>query len=256
MVLLRQPIAVQLIAALLVTGACGAWAQSGGDLDGMVRQAEQLRDQGRYAEAIPIAEQALELAGRMHGKKNPKTGEAVLDLGWLYDAQGRALGQKGHLAQAEEMFTKALALYEAADNKEGEAAAHNGLGFVYAKRADLARAGESYAKALKLHEEAGNKRGAFADYSQLGHVCRMRGDLTCTEDKWRKAEVLAGELGDNESIALSSSNLGILYYKKRDKLQACVYWRKSRRLWRQAGNWKAVAGNEEAMRAASCLFTP
>ena len=62
--------AFRLACMALVVGAMlipRTWAQSSDDLEGLDRQIFQHYQAGRYAAAIPLAEQAVALAERLHG---------------------------------------------------------------------------------------------------------------------------------------------------------------------------------------------
>lgn len=64
-------------------------AQSAGEIDALNQQVEQLIFQGRFAEAAPIAEQALEAGKRSLGEKNVITLASLTYVGAIYRALGR-----------------------------------------------------------------------------------------------------------------------------------------------------------------------
>jgi len=65
----------------------------------------QLYQQGRYAEATKVAQQALKVAEKTFGPEHPKVATSLKDLGILYDSQGK-------YAEAEPLYKRALAIRE------------------------------------------------------------------------------------------------------------------------------------------------
>ena len=49
----------------------------------------QLFHQGKYAEAIPLAEQVIAILRRVQGSNSPELATALNNLAGLYDSQGR-----------------------------------------------------------------------------------------------------------------------------------------------------------------------
>src|ERR1700689_3024551 len=70
-------------------------------------QAAQLQGQGKYAEAAPIAEQAVQVAEATFGPAHPITSAALSRLGTIYMDMGR-------YADAEGIFRRALNINEKA----------------------------------------------------------------------------------------------------------------------------------------------
>ena len=61
----------------------------------------QLIEHGRYQEAIPIAERAVEVAKRVRGPEHPETADALNNLGLVFEKIGDS-------AKAEPLFQEAL----------------------------------------------------------------------------------------------------------------------------------------------------
>ncbi len=64
---------------------------------------KNLYAQGRYNEALPIAETVLRLGEQKFGPDHPTTAALLNDVGTLYKAQGR-------YAEAESLYRRALAI--------------------------------------------------------------------------------------------------------------------------------------------------
>jgi len=70
-------------------------------------QVVQLYVQGKYAEAIPLAQVCLQVAEATFGDDHPNVAVSLSNLAELYDGQGR-------YSEAEPLHRRALAIYEKA----------------------------------------------------------------------------------------------------------------------------------------------
>jgi tetratricopeptide (TPR) repeat protein len=68
--------------------ACPASSTEDDDPNSLNQQVNQLIEQGKYQEAIPIAERAVEAARRTGGPKHPETADALNNLGFLFEKIG------------------------------------------------------------------------------------------------------------------------------------------------------------------------
>jgi len=82
-------------------------AQGTDDLAPLREQVRQLRGQGKYTEAIPIAERYVALARNKHGENHAVFALAISWLASVYKDQGR-------YAEAEPLYKRALAIDEMA----------------------------------------------------------------------------------------------------------------------------------------------
>jgi tetratricopeptide (TPR) repeat protein len=73
----------------------------GDDPNALNQEVNQLIEQGKYQEAIPIAERAVELAKRVRGLEHPDTALSLNNLAELYQAMGE-------YAKAEPLYQEAL----------------------------------------------------------------------------------------------------------------------------------------------------
>ena len=99
---------VQVLVGLLAgAGLVTVRAQEPDDLTALSTEVIQLYNQGKHAEAIGIAERALDLAERLYGADHLDVGQSLNNLAFLYDALGR-------YAEAEPLYQRALAIAERA----------------------------------------------------------------------------------------------------------------------------------------------
>jgi tetratricopeptide (TPR) repeat protein len=68
--------------------ACPASSAEDDDPNALNRQVKQLIEEGRYPEAIPLAEKAVELAKWVYGPEHPYTATSLNNLGELRQAMG------------------------------------------------------------------------------------------------------------------------------------------------------------------------
>jgi tetratricopeptide (TPR) repeat protein len=85
-------------------------------------QAVELYQQGKYNEAIPLAEQALAIRKKQLGDNHPDTATSLNNLAGLYRSQGR-------YAEAEPLYQEALAIIkqQLGDNHPATASSLNNL---------------------------------------------------------------------------------------------------------------------------------
>ena len=141
----NKKLAAAAILAALIGGAGGmspSFAQQGGSQAQLEREATKLyerawklHDQGKYAEAIPMAERALAIRERVHNKDHPDTLVSVNSLGVLYANEGR-------YGEAEPLFKRALEARERTLGKDhpDTLTSVNNLGVLYV---DQGRYGEA-----------------------------------------------------------------------------------------------------------------
>src|SRR5262245_47519453 len=144
------------LAALAVTWAvCGivlasaAQAQGQDHLVRLRAGVSRLVEQGKFAQALPIAQQYVELARQKHGEGHPEFGGAVAFLGAVYFAQGR-------FAEAEPLVKRSLAIFETTFGREhlNVAAALNSLASLYWAQGRYAEAEPIALRSLAIHEKA------------------------------------------------------------------------------------------------------
>ena len=67
---------------------CQASLAEDDDPKALNQQVNQLLEQGKYQDAIPIAERAVEVAKRVRGPEDPETADALNNLGVLFQKIG------------------------------------------------------------------------------------------------------------------------------------------------------------------------
>ena len=112
------------------------------------QQAIELGQQRRYKEAIPYAEQALEIRKKVLGEENRYTAGSYHNLGWLYYLLG-------NYREAEPLYLKALEIKKKVIGEEfsDTAVTYHDLAVLYRALGNYAKAEPLYLKALEIRKK-------------------------------------------------------------------------------------------------------
>jgi tetratricopeptide (TPR) repeat protein len=139
-----RALALLLVSDLFFGGCPTSFGQSD-DPSVPNQQAINLYKEGKYQEAIPIAEKVLDLDKKILGPENPLTVIAIGNLAILYNSIG-------DYAKAEPFYLQVLLIREkllGPDNPD-TAAAMNNLALVYDEMGDYSKAEPLYQQALEV----------------------------------------------------------------------------------------------------------
>src|SRR5271166_1153867 len=148
----KSPRAWTSLGQLMVFAAIGLWilacpASLAEDDDPKIlnQQVDQLIQQGKYREAIPIAERAVEVAKRTRGQEDPETADALSNLGLLFQIMG-------DYVKAEPLHQEALRIRQKVLGPEHPDTAQslNSLGELYVAMHEYAKAESLYQDALRI----------------------------------------------------------------------------------------------------------
>jgi CHAT domain-containing protein len=167
-----------LLAVSLASAQEARWAQ-------LSQEAEQLHKQGKAAQAIPVAQQALQVAAATFGPSDRRVGFSLDALGLLYK-------DVDDLAEADSCFRRALAVLKAADgpNSKDAGTVLLNLADLYADHGRWGEAESDFREALTIAVQAyGQNDPHVAD------VLRDGGSLLIDEGKLMDAaRVLRGAI--------------------------------------------------------------
>src|SRR5271165_1561390 len=127
---------------------CPASLAENDDPKGLNQQVEQLIAQGKYQEAIPIAERAVEMAKGTRGPEDPKTAEALNNLGLVFK-------KIGDYAKAEPLYQEALRIRQKILGSEhlDTATSLNNLGLLYKDMREYAKAEPVLQEAVRIWQK-------------------------------------------------------------------------------------------------------
>ena len=102
-----RPLAVLLVGFLLAVADValgqGSSIRDTLDAEALNQQVIQLYDQGRYSDAIPLAQRVLAIREKSLGPDDPDVARALYNLAVLYDEQGRP-------TDAEPLYKRSVAI--------------------------------------------------------------------------------------------------------------------------------------------------
>jgi tetratricopeptide (TPR) repeat protein len=132
---------LQCICCMAASGQEAEWKE-------LTEQVEDLYQQGRYGEAIPIAEEAVRVAKTTFGNEDPNLAISLNDLAELYEAQGP-------YEKAEPLFEQALAIREkkSGPNDPDVAQTLNDLAVLYDREGRYLEAEQFLQKALTIRQK-------------------------------------------------------------------------------------------------------
>src|SRR5215472_8560592 len=204
-----QDVGVVLLFAL---GACAALTQ-----EGSIQKADELNQkvltlyyQGRYSEAIPLAQRALAIREKVLGPEHPDTATSLNNLAELYK-------ETGAYAQAEPLLKRALAINEKALGPEHPTTAVwlNNLAALYRATGAYAQAEPLYQRALAIKEKVlGPDHPSTATaLNNLAELYEETGAYTQAEPLFQRAlAIYEKKLGPEHPLtATALNNLALLY---------------------------------------------
>ncbi|TAG74911.1 MAG: tetratricopeptide repeat protein [Oscillatoriales cyanobacterium] len=173
-------------------------------------QVGELYYQGKFNEAIEIAEQALILAQSLHPGDHPHVALSLNNLAYLYEYQGR-------YAEAEHLYLQALEMIKCLfpGNHPDVALSLNKLASLYESQGHYADAEHLYLQALEMWQRLfnGDHPYAVTNLDNLALLYYSQGRYTDAVPLSQKALEMRKRLfpGNHPDVATSLNNLGSLY---------------------------------------------
>jgi tetratricopeptide (TPR) repeat protein/CHAT domain-containing protein len=184
-------------------------------LDRLARKIDELREAGRYKEAIPLAEDALAACEKQFGQEHPATAATLNNLAELCHTMG-------DYERAKPLYERALKIREKTLGPEhpDTATTINDIAALYHTIGDYRRAEPLYERALKIREKAlGPDNTAVATtLNNLAELYKTMGDYKRAEPLYQRAlKIREKILGpDHADTATSLNNLALLYHTMGD----------------------------------------
>ncbi|MEA5535844.1 CHAT domain-containing protein [Crocosphaera sp. XPORK-15E] len=190
----------------------------------LIQQAIELYQQGKYNEAIPLAEKALAIRKKVLGDNHPDTAGSLNNLAVLYYSQGR-------YSEAEPLYKQALAIRKAqlGDNHPDTAQSLNNLAGLYKSQGRYAEAEPLLKEALAIRKkQLGDNHPhplTATSLNNLASLYRSQGRYSEAEPLYKEAlAIYKKQLGDNHpDTATILNNLALLYYSQDDIPRAMEY---------------------------------
>jgi CHAT domain-containing protein/tetratricopeptide (TPR) repeat protein len=197
------------VLALTVWFAPPSSAQSSA-ADKLTGRIIELYRAGRYAEAVPLAQEALAIREKALGPDHLDVALSLNNLAGLYDNQGR-------YAEAEPLYKRSLAIREKALGPDhlDVATALGGLAELYRNQGRYDEAEPLYKRALAIREKAlgPDHPSVAAALGGLAEFYRNQGRYAEAEPLYKRSLAIREKaLGpDHPSVATALNNLALLY---------------------------------------------
>ena len=178
--------------------------------DALMQQVDQLESQGRYREAIPLAQQAIAIREEALGEEALPVADSLNQLGLLHRAQG-------NYSAAETLYQRALAIREAGLGSDHPDVAEslNNLAVLYYTQGNYTAAIPLLERSLSTLESAlGEDHEAIGILlNNLAQLYEFQGDYFRAEQTFQRSlPILQQTLGDDHpTVAASLNNLAALY---------------------------------------------
>ena len=128
----------------------------------------ELFKQGKYQEAIPLAEKAVDIAKRLRGPEDPEFATSLNNLALLYE-------EMGDYPKAEPLYQQALRIKQKVLGPEhpSTATSLNNLALLYWKMGAYAKAEPLYQEALRIHQKVlgHENRDTATSLNNLAFLC-------------------------------------------------------------------------------------
>ncbi|WP_308796484.1 tetratricopeptide repeat protein [Tolypothrix sp. FACHB-123] len=180
------------------------------EADQLSQQAVRLYRQGKYSQAIPLAERALAIREKVLGTEHPLVALGLNNLAALYSSVGSN-------AKAESLYLRSLAIQEKLLGREHPdvALSLNNLAALYSSVGSHVKAESLYLRSLAIEEKLlGREHPNVAQtLNNLAELYREQGDYTKAEPLYlRSLAIYEKALGkEHPNVALSLNNLALLY---------------------------------------------
>ena len=197
---------------------------------------ESLWQQGRLKNALPYAEQAVNMAGLLVVGNE-------LYLANAYNNIGIVNFSISDYPKALEYYSQALDINEQIGNKNGIASNLGNIGSVYFNLSDFPQALDNQNKALKINEQIGNKNGIAPNLGNIGNVYFALSDYSHALEYYTQALEINEQMGDKNRIAINLGNIGSVYSCLKDYPKTLEYLSKALNIYKQIGNKNGIALN-------------
>ncbi|MFM6511617.1 MAG: tetratricopeptide repeat protein [Microcystis panniformis] len=198
----------------------------------LTQQVIQLYQQGKYNEAIPLAEQALTIRKQQLGDNHPLTAQSLNNLALLYYSQGR-------YSEAEPLYKEALAIskQQLGDNHPDTAISLNNLAELYRVQGRYSEADPLYKEALSIRKQqlGDNHPDTAQSLNNLAALYESQGRYSDAEPLYKQALAIhKQQLGDNHpNTATSLNNLAELYRVQGRYSEAEPLYKEALSIWEQ-----------------------
>lgn len=196
------------------------------EVNRLVEQSNRLEKEGRYDEAIPLAERVVALVEKALGEENREVASALSFLGYLHRS-------KKDYARAEPPLRRALAIYEKVLGPEhyNVGTLLNNIAMLYTSRRDYARAEPLLQRSLAVYEKAfgADHPNVAKPLKNLADLYKDKADYGRAEQLFQRLLAIREKASGRESVeaAEALNDLGLLYLATGDYARAESHYRRA-----------------------------
>jgi tetratricopeptide (TPR) repeat protein len=177
--------------------------------DELNAQVDSLYGQGKFVQAVPVAQQLVDFAEKSFGADAPNVASSLNKLAVLYE-------EVGNLSDAEPLYQRSLKIREQAGaNNPDIAASLNNLGALYADQGKYSEAQPLYERALAIREKAldANNPDLATSLNNLAVLYDLEGRESDALLLYKRALAIREKVfaPDHPEVAKSLMNLAGLY---------------------------------------------
>ena len=213
-------------------------------VDALIIVAESLWRLGRLDESLETIEEGEQMFQNLmfHTLASHILARSeILHRPALLYHKGMVYRLRGDLDQALECYEQSLALYEESSNRQGIAAALNGLGTVFSLKGDRDRAIDFYERSLVFKEEIGDELDIAKSLNNIGLTYEGKGELNRALEYYQRSLTLLEESGHMYVFAVVLLNIGLVYYRRGELDLALECYQKNLTLFEEFGNKQHIA---------------
>ena len=216
-----------------LTVAVGVLPADAQDAAALNQRVSALLDAGKYAEALPLAQQAVESSEQAHGATHPAILPSLNNLALAYEATGA-------YPKAETVFLRALAIFRdtKGPNEQAVATTLNNLGSLYRTMGAYAKAEPFFKQALAIKEKSlgPDHPDVATSLNNLAELYRTVGQYGKAEPLYRRTLALYEKtLGPSHLAAgVARNNLALLHDETGDYAKAEPLYREALAIYEQA----------------------
>ncbi|MBM11684.1 MAG: hypothetical protein CL759_06365 [Chloroflexi bacterium] len=196
----------------------------------MGTEASECIETREFERADDLNQQLLAyLSSTEDGETDPRTAA-------VYHQMGQVAQNRWQLAEAEELFTKSLAILEGGEDEETVADDYYGLGLVSQYQRRYTEAKEWFSKALEIHQRIGDAEEMIKDYRSLGVCAQYKFEYDEASSWYQRAREIVEENRDEETAVLIYHSLGTVCHAQYQLDEAESWYQQSLTLSDRMGN--------------------
>ena len=191
---------------LEVTGATAEEAEQTGGIQLWLyllgTEASECIETREFERADGLNQQLLEyLSSQDDGDSDPRTAA-------VFHQMGQVAQNRWQLEEAQELYTRSLAIIEGGEDEETVADDYYGLGMVCQYRRRYTEAKEWFSKALDIHQRINDGEEMVKDYRSLGLCSQYKFEYDEAASWYQRAREILEEARDEENAVMVYHSLG------------------------------------------------